>query len=142
MKISIILFTFLISISLFANNTDSRVEIKSEKAKCSINNYKLCLKHENAGVVESALANIIKFKYHCPNENYKCIIKQLNVLLKNHENNNISKKAALVLKILQNQDLIAEIGNKFYANLDQFLDAIILSSKYEQELTLNNTIKI
>ena len=140
MKISIFLFTLLLSISLFANNTDSRMEINSEKAKCSIDNYELCLKHENAGVVESALANIIKFKYHCPQANYKCIIKQLNILLKNHENINISKKAALVLQIIHNQDLVAEIGNKFYANLDQFLYAILLSSKYEQELTLTMTI--
>ena len=55
------------------------------------------------------------------------------------KNKNISKKAELVLQILQNPELVAEIGNNFYSDLDQFLDAILLSSKFEQELSLNLT---
>jgi len=139
MKIFIFIFSVIFSISAFSRDFDFKTEYKPDKVNCCVANYKLCLKHENNGVVESALVNVVKFKYRCPNADYECIIKQLKHLSKNHENKKISQKAELVLQILQNSELIAEIGDNFYADIDQFLDAILLSSRFEQELTLNLT---
>ena len=139
MKISILVFTFLFSFSLFANNTESKIEYKSEKVKCSVDNYEICLKHENRGVVESALTNVIKFKYRCPKADFECIFQQLKVLSEQSKNENISRKAELVLQILQNPELITEIGNNFYSGIEQYLDAILLNSRFEQELSLTLT---
>ena len=137
MKVIFFIFTLLLSISLFGKDSESKIEIKTEKAKCSVDNYELCLKHENVGVVQSALVNVVKFRYRCPIADFTSIIKQLKVLSKKAENEKISQKAELVLQILQNPELVAEIGSKYYDDLDQFLDAILLSSRFEQELTLN-----
>ena len=131
------IFTVIFSISLFAKDFEYKFDYKSNKVNCCVANYELCLKHENDGVVESSLVNVIKFKYRRPDADYDCIMKQLKQLSQNHENKRISQKAELVLQILQNSELVMAIGDNFYADIDQFLNAIILSSKFEHELTIN-----
>jgi hypothetical protein len=135
MKVIIFIFTILISFSSFAKNPESEIDKKSDKVKCVLDNYKLCLSHINPGVVESALGNIIKFKYRCPKANINCILKQLKVLAETDTNEIICKKAQLVSYILQNQELVAKIGNHFYADVDQFLDAMLFSVKFQDDFS-------
>ena len=42
MRLIIIIFTLLFSLSLFANNTETVVNIKPDKSKCAVENYELC----------------------------------------------------------------------------------------------------
>ncbi len=135
MKYLVFIYIVLFSLSIFAKETQSIVEFKSEKIKCSVENYVLCLKHENLGVVESALVNVIKFRYRCNKADFKNILKQIKVLCVQDENKNISRKAELVYQILQNPELVAEIGDNFYSEVDQYLEATLLNSRFKQELS-------
>ena len=138
MKIFIIfLIASICSLSLFANENDSSDTIKQEKIKCALDNYKICLSHENPGVVESSLSNIIKFSYRCPEAKINCFFKHLNDISKNAENDKIRKKADLVARILKDPDLIKEIGDNFYNEVDQFLEVILVSSRFEETLLTN-----
>ena len=80
MKIFMYIFCLFFSISLFAKDFEYKLQYKSDKVNCCVANYELCLMHENEGVVESALVNVIRFKYRCPDADYESIIKQLKQL--------------------------------------------------------------
>ncbi|MCK5034160.1 MAG: hypothetical protein KAS18_11015 [Calditrichia bacterium] len=43
--------------------------------------------------------------------------------------------ALLVFRILQNPELVSEIGNHFYSDIDQFLNAMLLSDKFQPALS-------
>jgi hypothetical protein len=135
MKIfTIFLFASICSLSLFANENDNSNTIKQKKIKCAVENYEVCLSHENPGVVESSLSNIIKFSYRCPEAEINCFFEHLNELSKNAQNNKISKKAELVARILKDPELVKEIGDNFYNEVDQFLEVILVSNRFEGTL--------
>ena len=133
MKVLSVYFIAIFSITIFATNPESENKIKN--AKCAVENYELCLSHENPGVVESSLANIIKLRYRCPQTDFAPIVAKLELLSQTNENVNIRNKANMVSKILQNQDLVTKIGDNFYADLDQFLDAMLLSVKFQKDFS-------
>jgi len=136
MKVLPVLFIAFFSISILATTPESQNEIKIKKAKCAVENYELCLSLENPGVVESALANIIKLKYRCPHADFAPIMAKLELLAQSNENAKIRNKANMVSKILQNQDLVTIIGNNFYANIDQFLDTMLISLEFQEEFVV------
>ena len=47
----------------------------------------------------------------------------------------IYRMALLVFRILQNPELVSEIGNHFYSDIDQFLNAMLLSDKFQPALS-------
>lgn len=132
MKIILIIFVSLFSFSIVADDNALSSGIPKEKSICAVENYKLCLNHENDGVVESTLTNIIKFKYRFPEAKIDCFFKCLEKLSKNSKQDKIRKKAQLVSKILKNEDLLTEIGDNFYSEVDQLIEVILLSSRLEQ----------
>lgn len=137
MKKIITICIIFISLSVFANNSSLQKIDKQEKIPCAIENYRLCLQHENPGVVESTLGNVIKLKYKCPKLDMSLIEKELLSLSEYGVNKNIRSKASLVLKILKNPELVKEIGIQFYANVDQFLDFMIITANFRPLITAN-----
>lgn len=136
MKTLISFIIVFFSITIFANNPESKTEIKLKKAKCAVENYELCLSHENPGVVESTLANIIKLRFKCPDAKFEPIFEQLKKLTLSGKNEKIRQKAEMVSRILENQELVAKIGTNFYSEVDLFLDAMLLSTQIQDNISV------
>ncbi|MFC2088944.1 hypothetical protein ACFLSX_05020, partial [Calditrichota bacterium] len=128
----LILFTLIcFSLSLFAQNSLSSKFDQDSLNDIAIKNYEICLTHENEGVVESAIGNVLRFKYRHPDTNLDSIEYLLFELSESYKIKRIREKALLVSQILKNPALVSEIGNNFYKDIHQFLEVMLVGGDFK-----------
>lgn len=125
-----------LSFSVFAQGTTSEVvedSVQLSPTELAVKSYENCLQHENSGVVESAIGNLLMFKHLNPDADTRMIESQLDVLSENGETAMIRRKAALVSKIIKNPVLVSKMEKKFYKDMEQFFEILELGVAVESD---------
>lgn len=124
------LFDALILVTLtFAQATSdqSQTELKElEKIQDAIANYDKGLLHENQGVTESAIINIMRLKYNYPNYDYRTLVNHLENLENAGETKSIRFMAYIVKNYLLHperftwvEDMCCKHDQLFYSMISQ-----------------------
>lgn len=128
----LIIFTLIIfSLSLSAQVSISPKYNQDSLNAIAIKSYEICLLHENDGVVESAIGNVLRFKFRHPDTNLDSIQTLLLEISQLHPTKIIREKALLVSNILGDQSLVTEIGKNFYKDIHQFLNMMVASRNFK-----------
>jgi hypothetical protein len=131
MKHMAFFFSLILSISLFSQSLKSEQTVDRQIAT-AIEAYELCLKHENKGVIESTIANVLRFKHLHPDANWENIEILLDELSETSNSSKIQAKASLVLQIMKNPTLASRIEKKFYQDVEQFFKILAIGSSLHQ----------
>ena len=129
-----LLFTALIVIPSFAQNTkhDTQVEdSEQQKVEHAIKNYKVALESNNLGMIESAIINIMKLKYHYPEYNYSSLVPVLDSLESNDQSKSIRFMSYIVKNYLVHPERYAWL-QKAELEFDTNLPVVIAEKISEQ----------
>ena len=88
--------------------------------KRAVDNYVVCLKSDNCGVVESALAHVVKLRLAFPNESFTDITREVTRLAASGSTSCIRFKAALTRQVFENTDLADLAGLPASSDPDAF----------------------
>lgn len=111
--------TLLLATFVFANDSNANIE-KINK------NFLNDLKHENPGVVESAIKIVVFMKIKHPDADYGDIIDQLNDLTLEGTSNIIRLKAFIASDFLTNYNQYKWLKDVKYDNSNHLFDAYLL----------------
>lgn len=127
------LFALVLSLSVFAGG-DSVKDLETSMIlladehpvlfKRAVDNYVACLKSDNCGVVESALAHVVKLRIAFPNESFTDVSREVTRLAASGSTPYIRFKAALTRQVFENTDLpdLADLPDT--ANPDAFFSEL------------------
>lgn len=95
-------------------------------------NYLHALTSDNAGVVESAVFNIVQLKLHFPKQNTDQLLKALHELSQNAESESLRYRAYLAASYLEQHSLRAKIKIQKYEDIESFF--VMLADTMQEEL--------
>ncbi len=133
MKYSILILFIGLTVSLYSKNIPSLKLTTASQIEMAVKNYEVGLNYDNNGLVESTICNVLKFKYQYPEADMSDIEETLNKISRESNNKKIQAKATLVIKIMNNPEMLSEIGKKFFYEMDQFLDVLLISTLFQPD---------
>ena len=86
--------------------------------------YVLCLKSENAGVVQSAMAHAVNMKLICPSLEFKGLKSQIAALSATGGSPSIRYRAYLASMVFDNAEMFKYVRQAGYANPDELFNSI------------------
>jgi len=86
--------------------------------------YVLCLKSENAGVVQSAMAHAVNMKLICPSLEFKGLKSQIAVLAATGSSLSIRYRAYLAGMVFDNAEMFKYVRQAGYSNPDELFNSI------------------
>jgi len=141
MKYSIIILFVGLSLSLYSKNVPSLKLTTASQMELAAKNYDVGLNYDNDGLVESTICNVLKFKYQYPEADMNNIEATLDKISKKSDNKKIRAKATLVLKIMKNPEMLSEIGNNFFYEMDQILDVLLISTYFQPDTIIDFSVQ-
>lgn len=114
LKLTAVILIFASSGNILANGSNAKTDVETIK-----NNYIAGLNHQVAGVVESAIKNVINMKVHFPEYDYTSVIEKLEELTIAGVTKTIRLKAMIANDYLKNFDDYKELQNSEYENGDE-----------------------
>lgn len=132
MKLSIILLCLILPLAAFAGDTSDDKLPDADEVAIALQGYKHGLDHDNQGLVESTILNVLKYKCRYPQIDLSILHPSLIKLGKSGKTADIREKAALVYKLLQNSDLIPSCSKELYADPVRFFEILAIGAKLAQ----------
>ena len=143
MKTTLLIIFLVFSAAIIAQEQPCDPPPEMTPTQKALVSYERCLKHENQGVVESAICNVLLFKHLNPDVDMCHLESLIEDLSKNSDNEDIRRKALLVSNILKNPQLVARIDKKYYKNVEEFFDILTIGASLDnvnlQALTDNDS---
>jgi hypothetical protein len=135
MKFLTIVIFVCFSVTLFSQSLPVNKLKTLSSTEHAVLGYETCLSHENEGVVESAICNVLKFSYRNPDADLNHVINLLSDLHEKSKNAKIRSKAFVVSQLLKYPELIAEMGDTFYDDMDKLISILCYSMNLTQPET-------
>jgi hypothetical protein len=132
---TIILLTVIVvtNFSFAADSSQSNIQSIDETAlNRGAQNYLFALHQNNAGLVESALCNIMIMKLYFPERNYEEIITKLNDLVTEGKTKQIRYKAFIACNYLKHPERFSWIKSDCFKNTIDFFNTF--SEKLAKQL--------
>ena len=95
----IVIFMLYPSFAQDNNDEQKNQDAERQKIELAIKNYKQALESENLGMIESAILNVMKLKYHYPDYDYSSLIEPLESLESNDDSKSIRFMSYIVKKL-------------------------------------------
>jgi hypothetical protein len=118
-----ILLIFL-PFTIFSQNSELPQQDETPQIAKVLKSYEYCLNHDNEGVVESAIGNVLNYKVLHPDADMLRIKIQLERLSRSGETRRIRYKAFLVSQIIENPELLTKIEKKVYKDAGEFFELL------------------
>ena len=112
MKTLLLTLIFAASTSLFAQTGTGMKAQAENDLQTAVESYEYCLQHDNAGVVESTLANVVRFKLVNPEYDTEALSDDLVSLAQNGETESLRFKAFLANQFLNSGQLLSQLNDQ------------------------------
>ena len=140
MKLFTLVLFIVSSLMTVQAQTSDSAEVM-DKNVVAQESYIICLQHENDGVVESAIGNVLLFKKLNPEVDTQAIEKELENISVNGETESVRRKALLANHIIKNPALVSKIDKKFYNDIELFFEVLAIGSGL-QDVDLTSMSKV
>jgi len=135
MKFFTLFFFFVFAVTAFSQSSQGINLETISKADLAVLGYTECLSIGNEGTVESAMCNLLRFSYRYPEANLEGLDTILIKLSRTSKNAKIRTKAILVYQLLKNPELIKEMGDTFYDDMEKLINVMCCSISFQRTKT-------